>query len=105
MFIISFIIDLSGAVNSASEFLFKKLHPLVKYDGWMIPLISCSLCVCLWTVLLFSLLTSHSILISLFAACLSAYLIQFIQMIQYKFRDIIIELINMIKFNKNDKKQ
>ena len=95
MFIISFIVDYSGIINTLSEQLFKLVHKGMKYDGWMIPLFSCSLCVTFWTLLAFCLI-GHGLVLSIFIACLGGWGVKFITALEYKIGDVISKLIDKI---------
>ncbi len=52
MFIASYVCDLSGVIPKLSRMVFRLVFGKnVKYNGWQIPLLSCSKCVVFWSVL------------------------------------------------------
>lgn len=55
--IIVFCIDLSGAMDKLNIFVWNKLYKGVKYNGWTIPLIGCSLCCTWWAGIIYSIFT------------------------------------------------
>ena len=95
IFIVSFIVDYSGIINTLSEFIFKRIHKGMKYNGWMIPLFSCSLCVTFWILLAFCLI-GHGLVFSIFISCLGGWSVKFITMLQHKIGDVISGWINKI---------
>lgn len=95
--ITSFIVDYSGIIPKLSKVYYKTLFKNVKYDGELIPLISCSLCVGFWCTLFYMLSKDQNIINSLGISCLVGYSEQFITEGLYIVRELIIKLLNKIK--------
>jgi hypothetical protein len=52
-FVVCYIVDISGAIQKANIAVFRRLYgKYIDYNGWNIPVISCSRC-CVWWILLF----------------------------------------------------
>lgn len=78
-FIVSYIIDLSGIIQSIKNglwylFVSKKV-PVLDYQ---LPLIECSKCMTFWVVLLYGIISGYGIIQLLFVACIMSYLSNFI---------------------------
>lgn len=55
-FSICYIIDISGAIQTANKAVFKRLYgKYIEYNGWYIPVIGCSRCAVWWLLLLYTL--------------------------------------------------
>jgi len=52
-FVVCYIVDISGVIQKANIAVFRRLYgKYIDYNGWNIPVISCSRC-CVWWLLLF----------------------------------------------------
>lgn len=64
---LAYIVDITGITIKLSRWVFSMLYgKYLKYNGWTIPLISCSTCLSFWSVLCYTMLC-HDIT---FIACL-----------------------------------
>lgn len=93
--ILVFIIDLSGAINSLSSLVWRWLNPKLPYTGWMIPLISCSLCSTWWSGILYILITGFTWELLLYVALL-AYFTPVTKDLLIIIKELIIKLLNKI---------
>ena len=76
---IVYILDLSGVVANLNKLAFRYLYGAkVPYNGWQIPLFSCSKCMTFWVVLIYSFCELGDLLIALFRASLFSYLSEYI---------------------------
>lgn len=91
---IVFCIDLSGGMDSLSHFVWKKLYPTVKYSGWRIPLIGCSLCSSWWSGILYLLITGSFSWFLLAYVALLSYLTPVIGSTLILLKDSLIWLVN-----------
>ncbi len=72
--VVAFVVDYSGAIDKLNAFVFEKFTGF-PYNGWRIPLLSCSLCVTFWVSILFLWINGLGVLNILTGAALNALLV------------------------------
>lgn len=93
--ILVFIIDLSGVIDHLSSLVWKWLNPGLPYKGWMIPLVSCSLCSTWWAGIIYILITGFTWKLLLYVALL-AYFTPVTKDILIASKELLIKIINKI---------
>lgn len=90
--IIGFIVDYSGAILSFNKFITSLFY---KREN-RLHLFSCSLCLTFWSVLIFTYYNNEDLIISLLYAAVAGYLVQYVSMILFTVRELIIKLNNLL---------
>lgn len=101
--IISFIIDLSGIVDSLKKLLINKILGFKDYNISLKPF-DCSLCMTFWTGLLFIIITNNISLFNIMVICLLAYMADITTLILITIKDLIGKIINKILNYANETK-
>lgn len=55
--VIVFCIDLSGAMDKLNMLVWNRMFTGIKYNGWTIPLLGCSLCCTWWAGIIYMIFT------------------------------------------------
>lgn len=95
--VLVFGIDLSGVVDSLSEWLWKKMYKKVPYNGWKIPKpFSCSLCSTFWVGIIYLLVTHTFSWFMLLYVALLAFMTPVISTTLILIKDSLIWLLNKL---------
>ena len=98
--VVAFIIDYSGIISKLNIKVYQ-LFNKTPYNGFKLPLISCSLCVTFWLVLYYMFVITFNydrsyLIESLFIASISAFSVQFVTQLLYLIKEIFSYLIRHI---------
>ncbi|MFR9659654.1 MAG: hypothetical protein SNG04_04510 [Rikenellaceae bacterium] len=78
-FFVVYTLDLSGAMHSLNKAIFKALYgSKIPYNGWQIPLVSCSKCLTFWAVLIQTAIETHNPIRAILTASVMSYLSEMI---------------------------
>lgn len=95
--IIVFIIDLSGFIDTISEFIWNRLYKGIKYNGWLIPKpFSCSLCMCWWVGIIYLIIIKSFTLPMLCYLAILSFFTTIIKDFLFLLKDLIGKLIDII---------
>lgn len=72
---VAYIVDISGVMIKLSKYLYTKIYGKhLQYNGWQIPVITCSTCLSFWMVLLYTIISGMNIVYALGIACFCSYI-------------------------------
>ena len=97
LFIIVFIIDLSGALDSFKHSIWKRLFKGIPYkEDWRLKPLDCSLCMTWWIGLIYILITSQFSILMVGYIALLAFMTPIIKDIMILLKDASTKLIDVI---------
>ena len=95
--IISYIIDISGVMDSIKSFLKRILTKGKMSDpNYSIKPFDCSLCMTFWVSLLYVYLIGQFSIYGLFLACANSYVVQFSKDLYLLIKDIFVKVLDLI---------
>lgn len=72
---VAYIVDISGVMFKLSKYLYTKIYGKhLQYNGWQIPVLTCSTCLSFWMVLLLTIISGMNVVYAFGIACLCSYL-------------------------------
>lgn len=72
---LAYIVDISGVMFKLSKSAYSMLYGKhLKYNGWRIPVITCSTCLSFWSVLIYGIISGQHFIVTLGIACFCSYI-------------------------------
>lgn len=72
---VAYIVDISGVMFKLSKYAFTKIYgKRMPYNGWQIPVITCSTCLSFWVVLIYTIISGMNVICALGIACFCSYI-------------------------------
>lgn len=94
--VVVFIIDISGAVDSAKKAIWRVTYGALPYRDISIKPLDCSLCTTFWTILAHLIFIRSGIIESLFIASIMAFSAEIIKVLLLLSKDLIISLFELL---------